>query len=206
MKLRGLYAITSEALCRQPARLLADVEAALRGGAGLIQYRDKWNPPARREELAAALLALCRARDVPLIVNDDARLAARIGADGVHLGAGDGPLAEARRLLGACALIGITCSNSLERARAAASGGADYLAFGRYFPSLTKPDAPPATLDLLRSARSELQLPVCAIGGITPANAPQVIAAGADMVAAVEGVFGASDVQAAAKSYASLFG
>ena len=204
-RLRGLYAITSAELCRQPPLLAAAVAAALTGGARLIQYRDKENAPREREALARELLVLCRARGAQLIINDDLALAERIGADGVHLGARDAPLRDARRRLGAAPLIGVSCANQLERALDAQQGGASYVAFGRFFPSRTKPEAPQAELPLLRQARAALSIPICAIGGMTPQNAPAVIAAGADLVAAVDGVFGALDVAAAARSYARLF-
>jgi thiamine-phosphate pyrophosphorylase len=123
----------------------------------------------------------------------------------VHLGAGDGSIAAARARLGAQALIGATCGNSLDRARAAVAAGAHYVAFGRFFASNTKPDAPPAELATLRAARRELGTTICAIGGITADHAPQVITAGADLVAAVDGVFGADDVEAAARAYARLW-
>jgi thiamine-phosphate pyrophosphorylase len=203
--LRGLYAVTSAEICRQPPRLAAAVAAALTGGARLIQYRDKEHTAAEREAMACELLALCRARGAALIINDDVGLAHRIGADGVHLGARDLPLREARERLGEAALIGASCGNSMERALAAQQAGASYVAFGRFFPSRTKPEAPPADLGVLREAHKGLRIPVCAIGGITPQNAPAVIEAGADLVAAVDGVFGALDVAAAARSYARLF-
>jgi thiamine-phosphate pyrophosphorylase len=203
--LSGLYAITPDALLRDPPRLLAAVAAAVRGGARLIQYRDKFHTGDARLALARALRQTCHAGGARLIVNDDAQLAHAAGADGVHLGAGDGSLAAARAQLGVQALIGATCGNSLDRARAAIAEGADYVAFGRLFASNTKPDAPPAELATLRAARRELATPVCAIGGITPDNAPQVIAAGADLIAAVDGVFGAADIEAAARAYARLW-
>lgn len=203
--LRGLYAVTSAALCRQPPRLAAAVAAALTGGARLVQYRDKESDAATRETLARELLALCRARGARLIINDDVALAARIEADGVHLGTSDLPLPEARRRLGDAALIGVSCANQLERAVAAQGEGASYVAFGRFFASRTKPGAPPAELALLQQARGMLRIPICAIGGITPDNAGTVIAAGADLVAAVEGVFGAPDIAAAARAYTRHF-
>ena len=205
MKLRGLYAITSPTLCRAPKHLPEAVEAALRGGARLIQYRDKEADAQARRSTARALLGLCRAHDARLIVNDDVELALAIGADGVHLGAADLPLREARRRLGDAAIIGISCANVLERAVVAQDEGASYVAFGRFFPSRTKPHAPQAEATLLRQARERLRLPICAIGGVTPANAKGLIDAGADLVAAVEGVFGAPDVAAAAHAYAKLF-
>lgn len=203
--LRGLYAITSEAVVADETQLLRAAQAALRGGAALLQYRDKWNAPPLRERLAGALAALCRDHGVPLIVNDDAQLAAHCGAQGVHLGASDGDIAAARALLGADAIVGATCGNSVERAQCAIAAGASYVAFGRFFVSRTKPDAPAAELATLRRARSTLAVPVCAIGGITPDNAPLVIDAGADLVAAIDGVFGASDIEAAARRYAQRF-
>lgn len=204
-RLRGLYAITPDALCGEPDRLAAAVAAALAGGATLVQYRDKRAAGAGRERNARALLALCRAHGARLIVNDDAALARAIGADGVHLGARDLSLPQARDLLGAEALIGISCANQLERARVAQAQGASYVAFGRFFASRTKPDAPQAPVALLREARAALEIPICAIGGVTPAHAGSLVAAGADLVAAVEGVFGAPDIAAAARAYAAAF-
>ena len=202
--LRGLYAITSEAVCAEPDTLLRSVEAALRGGAALIQYRDKQAALPERRQKALRLLELCRHYRRPLVINDDPLLAADIGADGVHLGRGDGCIGEARRRLGAQAIIGASCGNSLERARVVVAEGASYVAFGRLFDSHTKPDAPPAALELLMQART-LDVTVCGIGGVTPENAAPVIAAGADLVAAVEGVFGATDIEAAARAYSRLF-
>lgn len=208
MSLRGLYAITSPALCRTPARLPAAVEAALRGGARVVQYRDKESDAAQRRRMAQTLLDLCRAHGARFIVNDDVDLALALGADGVHLGASDLSLREARTRLGGSALIGVSCANLLERALAAQDGGASYVAFGRFFASRTKPDAPQAEPALLRQARGRLRVPLCAIGGITPANARPLIEAGADLVAAVDGVFGdpaPSAIEDAARAYRRLF-
>lgn len=203
--LRGLYAITSDAVVADEARLLAAAAAALRGGAVLLQYRDKHNPPPTRRRLAARLAALCREAGTSLIVNDDPQLAAAVGAGGVHLGAADPAIAAARGVLGPCGLIGATCGDSLDRARAATAAGADYVAFGRFHPSRTKPGAPPACIETLRAARAALATPICAIGGITPDNARPLIEAGADLVAAIDGVFGAADVEAAARAYTACF-
>lgn len=197
---RGLYAITSQQLCSDPERLVAAVDAALRGGAVMIQYRDKENPPAVRDRLARALLEVCRAHAAPLIINDDLELAVAVHADGVHLGARDGSIADARARLGPGAIIGATCGDSGERARQAQAAGASYAAFGAFFPSTTKPQAPPARLSTLTAARA-LGLPLCAIGGITPERAASVVTAGADLVAVVEGVFGTVDIEAAARTY-----
>lgn len=202
--MRGLYAITDSQLT-PGAALVPAVAAALRGGARVIQYRDKSADGARREQEAAALNALCRNHGALLIVNDDVELAAAVSASGVHLGRDDPQLAAARRRLGADAIIGVSCYNQLTRAQAAAEQGADYVAFGRFFPSRTKPDAAAATPELLRAARSALDLPLVAIGGITPENGGLLIEAGADMLAVIHGVFGQPDIEAAARRFAALF-
>lgn len=204
-QLRGLYAVTSESICASQADLLAAVEEALQGGARLIQYRDKRNDHRTRARNAHSLLGLCHEHGALLIINDDADLALSSGADGVHIGAADAPLTPTRKQLGPKAIIGVSCSNSLERALMAEAGGASYVAFGRFFTSNTKPNAPPAPLELLAHAKRRLRIPICAIGGITTDNATQVIAAGADLVAAVEGVFAAANIETAAGRYSTLF-
>lgn len=203
--MRGVYAITSAAVCADDARLFEAVDAALAGGIRLLQYRDKAADAPTREHRARALLARCRARGVPLIVNDDLELALRIRADGVHLGQRDAPLDAARARLGPDALLGVSCGDSLALARTAQALGASYVAFGRFFASRTKPDAPAAHIGTLRAAHAELRIPCCAIGGITPAHAADLVHAGADLIAAVEGIFGASDISAAVRSYARAF-
>nr|WP_293248619.1 thiamine phosphate synthase [Panacagrimonas sp.]MCC2658351.1 thiamine phosphate synthase [Panacagrimonas sp.] len=204
--MRGLYAITPTSLCLDPPRLLDATESALRGGARLIQYRDKTDDDTRRLSSVRALRALCDRYRARLIVNDDVDLALRGDAHGVHLGLEDLSLIEARARLGPARVIGITCQDSAARARAAGEGGADYLALGAFFASRTKPDARHATLDLLRAVRIDTSLPICAIGGITPANGAPLVDAGADLIAAVDGVFGAADIETAARDYARLFG
>ncbi|HEC15977.1 MAG TPA: thiamine phosphate synthase [Sedimenticola sp.] len=203
-QLRGLYAITDRALC-QSAGLGVQAEAAIQGGARLIQYRDKGDDPARRLAEAEHLLAVCRAHGVPLIINDDLELARRIGADGLHLGRDDGPLEQAREALGPAAIIGVSCYNDPRRAREAQSAGADYAAFGRFFPSATKPGAVRADVDLLRRARRELHIPIVAIGGITPENGARLVQAGADMLAVIQGVFAQPDIRRACRTFANLF-
>jgi thiamine-phosphate pyrophosphorylase len=197
--LRGLYAVTAGP---DPVRGVAD---ALAGGGRAVQYRDKGRDPDRRRREALELLALCRERGVPLLINDDVELAAAVGADGVHLGRDDPPLAEARRRLGPDALIGVSCYNELERALAARDAGADYVAFGRFFASGTKPLAVQAEPALLRRARPLVRLPLVAIGGITPENGGALIEAGADMLAVVGGVFGQPDIRRAALAFSTLF-
>lgn len=202
---RGLYAITDPELIAV-ADLVAQVGAAIAGGAVLVQYRDKTADAAQRIARARAVLACCRAHQVALLINDDIALAAAVGADGVHLGRDDAAFTAARQRLGAHAIIGVSCYNQLPRAIAAAEAGADYVAFGRFFPSRTKPHAEQADVDLLRHAKKNVTIPVVAIGGITPENGGSLIAAGADLLAAIHGVFGVSDVRGAARRYSSLFG
>jgi thiamine-phosphate pyrophosphorylase len=202
-RLRGVYAITDPRLCGD--QLLPKVEAALAGGIRLLQYRNKTAPPEQQAAEAAALAALCRRHDVLFLINDDVELARRVDADGVHLGQRDAALREARAALGADRIIGITCHNRLDYALTAQRAGADYVAFGRFFASKTKPDAPAADPALLDAARDQLDIPVCAIGGLTPANAAPLLARGAAMLAVIHGIFGAADVQAAARQYAELF-
>lgn len=199
--LRGLYFVTPEAAADR-SRL---VVAALRGGARLIQYRDKSGIAGDRLREAQALLALCRQAGARLIVNDDVDLCAASGADGVHLGEDDAGIEETRARLGPACIIGASCYNDFDRARCAASAGADYVAFGSVYPSPTKPLARRADLELLRRARRELDVPICAIGGITPENAAPVVAAGADLIAVIQGINEAPDPEAAARRLQSLF-
>lgn len=196
--MRGLYAITPEHLPGD--QLLARVKDALAGGIAVLQYRRKGM--ASIDE-ARVLLSLCRTRKVPFIVNDDVELALALDADGVHLGKDDGNLAPARvRLKGK--LLGASCYDSLEAARAAVRAGADHVAFGSVFASPTKPGAVRAPLSLFGEARS-LGVPLVAIGGITLGNAPQVIAAGADCLAIISDLFEAPDIAARARQYGKLF-
>lgn len=202
--MKGLYVITDPELI--PAgRLVTSVGQAIAGGASLVQYRNKRATPEARVREARALANLCRQQGVRFIVNDDVGLAARVAADGVHLGRDDPELTAAREALGERAIIGISCYNRLERARQAVGAGADYLAFGRFFPSQTKPDAVAAGVELLRQAREEFSLPLVAIGGITPENGAQLVAAGADSLAVIHGIFGQPDIEAAARRYSELF-
>ncbi len=201
--MRGLYAITEPAATE--SSLAARVRLALEGGARIIQYRDKSPDTLRRRAEARALRRLCGRFDVPFLINDDVELAAACGAGGVHLGEEDVPLAEARQRLGDRAIIGISCYNRLGRALEAEAAGADYVAFGRFFPSASKPQAVQADPALLREARSRLRIPIVAIGGITPENGGPLIEAGADMLAVIQGVFRASDIRAAAARFAQLF-
>lgn len=200
--LEGLYAITSADICIDDAHLQRAVTAALRGGARLLQYRDKAGPPSARQRRAAWLARACRDAGCAFIVNDDVALAADVRADGVHVGRSDAAIATARAALGPAAIIGASCGDDLDYAQAAVEAGASYVAFGRLFPSRTKPLAPPARLDTLRTAVRQLAVPVCAIGGIGLVELPLVLSTGVRLVAAVDGVFGAADIEAAARAYA----
>lgn len=199
---RGLYVIT-----RDPAEgrssLIDEVKAAIRGGAVVVQYRAKQGRASVEE--ARALLKVCRQAFVPLIVNDDVELAIHIGADGVHLGREDPDLRKVRARIGPLAILGVSCYDDLERAVWAAQQGADYVAFGRFFPSITKPNAPCARLETLARARLKIRIPIVAIGGITVENGAKIIAAGADLLAVVEGVFGAQEPKGAASQFQALW-
>jgi len=200
----GLYALTDAQLI--PAEYFIEtVESALRGGVKVLQYRDKSIDQSKRLKQAQALKTLCHAYAVPLIINDDIQLAQQVKADGVHLGKDDGMLVDARERLGQQAIIGISCYNQLERALQAQGQGADYVAFGSFYPSSTKPQALRATTDLLRQAKQCINLPIVAIGGIDVDNAQVLLDAGADFLAVVSGIFGQTDVRAAAESYHVLF-
>ncbi|KAB2930555.1 MAG: thiamine phosphate synthase [Candidatus Contendobacter sp.] len=201
---RGLYAVT-DAFLLPDDRLTAAVEQAILGGARMIQYRDKSRDAARRLAQAEALNKLCRLHQVPLLINDDVELAAQVGAAGVHVGQDDPAFATARARLGGNAIIGVSCYDRLDLALEAARAGADYVAFGAFFPSPTKPTEIRSPIELLRQARAALRVPIVAIGGITPANAPLLLDAGADALAVVSGVFGQPDIQAAARRFAALF-
>lgn len=188
---RGLYALTDAQLMPDDATLIDRCEAALSAGIALLQYRDKSGDEGQRERQGRALKALCDHYDTPLIINDDAALAWRLGV-GLHLGRSDGSIARARKALGPEAIIGATCQGSLEFAEQAAREGASYLAFGRFYPSRTKPDAPPADLSVLAQA-ARFELPLVAIGGIDGDNIEATIDAGADLIALVHGIFGHDD-------------
>jgi thiamine-phosphate pyrophosphorylase len=202
MTIEGLYALTPE----QPdgSMLATQVEAALAAGLRLLQVRSKLSFDLRARQ-TAQMVSLCRSYGATCIVNDDPALAAEAGADGVHLGRDDGTVAEARRLLGAGAIVGVSCYDDLARAQRLRAEGADYVAFGSFFPSSVKPDAVRPRLDLLTRARAVLDCPIVAIGGVTLETAPLVRNAGADAVAVITDVFSATDVGARVRAYGRLF-
>lgn len=201
--IEGLYAITPD-LADTPL-LLCKARAALQGGAQTLQYRNKSADPALRLQQAQALRQLTREFNATFIVNDDAQLAARVEADGVHLGGDDGSLEAARGMLGDAKIIGVSCYNRESLALAAVRAGADYVAFGAFFPSGVKPQAVRAEPQLLAWARGELALPVVAIGGITVQNGAALIEAGADALAVISAVFDAEDICSSAQEFSTLF-
>lgn len=198
---KGLYAITQPEH-KSLSQVLEEVTAAIKGGAVVIQYRNKHRVDDKN--LAIKLLDICRNNNVPLIINDDIDLAASIGADGVHLGQDDQQLSDAQKKLAQNAIIGVSCYNDVQRALTAQKSGATYVAFGRFFPSTSKPNAPLAQINTLRLAKQQLQIPIVAIGGITPANSPPLINAGADFLAAIDSVF-AENPEQSAENYRELF-
>lgn len=203
-RLRGLYGITDEQLLPNTHVLLRAVEAALRGGMTILQYRVKTLNRGEQTRQAMALKKLCIEHDALFIVNDDVALAQAVEADGVHIGRDDSDIATARAQLGASAIIGCSCYNQLERAQAARQQGADYVALGRFFPSKTKPGAVQADMELLREATRQMDIPVCAIGGISLDNAPLLIEQGAHMLAVVNDLFAAASVQQQAQALSDL--
>jgi thiamine-phosphate pyrophosphorylase len=201
--LRGLYAITPDNI---DSKLLEHrVDAALRGGARIVQYRDKTRGALQQAQIAQALRALCHRHGARLIVNDNLPLAIAVDADGVHLGGADGDLAAARLALGPGKLLGASCYASFELAKSALAAGADYVAFGAVYPSPTKPQAPLAPLSLFSRCRDELGIAACAIGGITTLNGAAPVAAGADLLAVISDLFEAPDIASRAAAFQQLF-
>lgn len=207
--LHGLYAITDHDAIGATG-MVAACTAALEGNARIIQYRDKHSDHARRYEDACTLARLCLAYDAILIINDDLALAQSLAAHygnhiGLHIGRDDTSLPVARAALGQAHLIGVSCYNELALAHTAADAGADYVAFGSFFASPTKPEAAHADMPLLQSARTALSLPIVAIGGITTENGRMLIEAGADMLAVISDLWAAPDITAQARLYHQLF-
>lgn len=199
---QGLYAIT-QTEGKIPETILNEVSLALKGGVSVVQYRDK-TPNDDGITLAKALLTLCHQFNVPLLINDNVKLAQTIGADGVHLGKDDGDILSARQQLGANAIIGVSCYDDVTTALHAEKLGVDYVAFGRFYPSASKPNAPTAHLKTLRLAKEKINLPIVAIGGILPSNGQTLLQAGADILAVIDGLFAHAPEQSA-KDYLALF-
>lgn len=202
--MKGLYAIVDASITPRPQLSSLTLEL-IQGGASIVQYRDK---TGTREQILAtgkSILESCKRHDVPLVLNDHPDLCRAINADGVHLGKDDISVAEARKILGRNKIIGASCYNDLSLAISAEADGATYVAFGAVYSSTTKPSAPPASLKTLESAKQRLQLPIVAIGGITPDNGAAVVRAGADMLAAISGLTSSNRPRHSAQLYANLF-
>ncbi|MBS0484621.1 MAG: thiamine phosphate synthase [Proteobacteria bacterium] len=202
-KINGLYAITPD--LNHTGDLLDKTRQVLAGGAQLIQYRNKSADDALRKEQAGLLLQLCRQYRVPLIINDHIELAAALDADGVHVGRADGSIGDARRRLGRNKIVGASCYNSLDLALRAEESGADYIAFGAFFPSQTKMDTVPVSTRLVEQVKKKITVPVVGIGGIRLANAITVIQSGCDAIAVCNDLFATGNIKAQAKQYARLF-
>ena len=204
-QIQGLYAITDPLLITDKL-LFSSIESAILGGAKIIQYRNKLAPEATQYEQALQLSKLCQQHQVSFIINDDPTLAKAVNADGVHLGQGDKKIADARKILGEQAIIGVSCYNKISNAQHAIEQGADYIAFGRFFPSNTKPQAIQADLQLLEQARQQFSIPIVAIGGITLDNASGVIENGADAIAVIHSLFhDTQEIYNTAKAYQAHF-
>ncbi len=197
----GLYVIT-QTTGKSPDTIINEVAAAIKGGAVVVQYRDK--NPVDALFVGRELVKICHQAKVLLLINDDIELAKQVGADGVHLGREDGAIASARKHLGSDAIIGVSCYNAVEQALNAQAQGATYAAFGRFFPSSSKPLALPADIETLCQAKLALTIPIVAIGGILPENGAQLLAAGADLLAVIGGVFDHQPEQSA-RAYQALF-
>ena len=201
--IKGIYAVTPD--IADTDLLIKKVESALAGGVNVLQYRNKQANHKLQTQQAREILPLCRQYNVPLIINDSVKLCLTLDADGVHLGADDGNLAEFRARLGESKILGASSYNRFNLAIAAQNQGADYVAFGACFASNTKPNAPVANLSLFSEARAELSVPSVAIGGINLQNANQVIEAGADAIAIIQAIFAADDVKLASQQFSQLF-
>lgn len=199
-----MYVITDKKLISRD-RFEITVENAIKGGASIVQLREKDSPEEEILRLGTALLKLTKRYGIPLIINDSPELAKEIGADGVHLGENDSSIAHARAILGGEAIIGVSCYGRLERGVNAEREGADYVAFGTPFFTPTKPDRTPTSFDILKEAKRRIKgIPVFAIGGITPENARSVLETGVDGIAVITSVFGAADPEKASRELASL--
>jgi thiamine-phosphate pyrophosphorylase len=201
--MKGLYLVTPD--WDDTDKLVAATEQAIAGGASLLQYRHKTASAELRTEQAAALLTLCRRLNVPLIINDHLDLCERIDADGIHVGGTDASVAEVRTKLGKAKIVGASCYGDLQLARDASAAGASYVAFGGFYPSRVKKYEVTTSPDIITRALSDIDLPLCVIGGMTPQNARSLIELGAHAVAAISSVYAATDHRSAAAEFASMF-
>ena len=203
--LKGLYVITDKKLIPRD-RFIETVEKVIRGGAKIIQLREKDTPEEEIIRLGKELLKITRKYGIPLIINDSPKLAVEVGADGVHLGKDDPGIIEARRLLGSEVIIGVSCYGEIERGLRAEREGADYLAFGTPFFTPTKPDRKTTPFEILKEAKRRIKtIPIFAIGGITKGNAKSVLETGVDGIAVITAVFSSPNPEEAARSLAEFF-
>ena len=201
-KLSGLYAITDSKL--MGSDLISKTEQAILGGINILQYRNKTAPLEQQEQEALKLVQLCKKNNVLFLVNDNVELALKVNADGVHLGQQDTPLQKAREQLGKDKVIGVTCHDKIELAVEAQKNGADYVAFGRFFNSETKPSASPAELSLLSESKKSISIPIVAIGGITQETAVLLLEEGVDMLAVIHGIFAQDDILGATRQFVGI--
>ena len=201
--IRGLYAITPD--MADLNTLIQKTQSAIEGGVFMVQYRSKIHDHDVKMQQCAAILRLCREYEIPCIVNDDVDMCRSLEADGVHLGEKDDNIAEVRRILGEDAIIGSSCYDQLERAKQAQKEGASYVAFGAMYPTSTKPNAPRATIGLLREANSQIQIPIVAIGGITVNNAHDVIETGVDAIAVINSLYESHSIKETAETLSQMF-
>jgi thiamine-phosphate pyrophosphorylase len=201
--IKGLYAITPD--MADSNSLLQKTQLAIEGGAFMVQYRSKIQDRDVKMQQCAAILRLCREYKIPCIVNDDVDMCRVLEADGIHLGEKDDNIAEVRNILGENAIIGSSCYDQLNRAKLAQKEGASYVAFGAMFETSTKPNAPRATLELLRKAKSQIQIPIVAIGGITMNNAHDVIETGIDAIAVINSLYESNSIKETAETLSSMF-
>lgn len=203
-EIRGIYAITDPSLISDQ-QLYDTVSQAIDGGMSILQYRNKIASERVLQQQAESLKKLCAQNDVLFLINDSVELAHQVDADGVHIGREDGAIQIARKRLGEQAIIGVSCYNQLQNALLAEQYGADYIAFGRFFNSKTKPEAVQAYPELIRQAKQKLQIPIVAIGGITLNNASQLLEEGVDALAIIQGIFAQDNVKEACQALQSLF-
>ena len=200
--IKGLYAVTPEE--KDLFVLSSQVESCIKGGARLIQYRSKTLSKIEQNKQARKIKMVCDYYKVPLIINDDIELCRILDADGVHLGENDDSLEKARLILGPSKIIGVSCYNSIDRIKKAVDKGATYIALGACFPTITKPNAPTASLDLIALVLKKFKIPVVAIGGINLENIELLINEGINCVAVINSLFKTKDIEGMARQFSSL--
>jgi len=199
--IKGLYAITAEE--KDSFLLSSQVESCIKGGARLIQYRSKKLSKIEQGKQARKIKIVCDHYKVPLIINDDIELCRILNADGVHLGENDDSIEKARLVLGPSKIIGVSCYNSIERVKKAVDNGATYIALGACFPTITKPNAPIASLDLIALVLEKFKIPIVAIGGINLENIELLTNKGISCIAVINSLFKKKDIEGTARQFSS---